>query len=99
MQFHIIYIQAPTICPGYQKGTHNVTIYDGNGSLVHQFDSIEYTQEDNGEKSHIVKEMTSGLVYSKNYTVEVMTSSLGVMRSKRDSFCKQTCVVSGRLHK
>ena len=82
------HIQPPRICRGYQTGMYNITISDNDGNQVYRFGSVEYRQSTDDRGGLVVKEVKSGLIYGKNYTLEVIASSLGTTTTKRQNFCK-----------
>ena len=81
--------QAPRICPGYQTGTYNISIYTSNDeSIVHQFGPIEYSQEHGNEQKLVVKEVRNGFILGENYGINVTAESIGVFRFRTTSFGK-----------
>lgn len=83
-----ITFQAPSICPGYQTGFYNITIYDDHGNVVEIFGQTEYIQEREEEPVLIVKGVRSGLILNQQYTLAITVESLGVYRHQRKTFSK-----------
>jgi hypothetical protein len=79
--------QAPRICPGYQVGTCNITIYTSNHeSIIHQLGPIEYTQEDVHEQELIPMEFRNGFILGEHYGISVTAESSGFLRSRTTVF-------------
>ena len=89
-------MQAPNICPGYQTGTINISIYDSdnNDNLVHRFGLTEYTQQNLDEPKLIIEELRSELIQGRHYKVEVTVESIGMLRFKQKSFCKLRIIIN-----
>lgn len=85
--------QAPAICAGYQTGTYNLTIFDNSSVVVDHFGPMKYTQENNSERTLVVKVLRSSLMPGSQYEVEVTVESLGIFRSQRKSVSKLKSVV------
>ena len=87
---HTLLLQAPNICPGYQRGMYEISIYsdDGSGSLVHSFPPTLHSRENDEDEATIAKEMRTGLTYGVNYTVEVVHATLGIVHTKTKGFGK-----------
>ena len=82
-------MQAPQICPGYQTGEHLINIFsEDDGSLVHSLGPTEYLQGNDEDDATIAREMRSGFTYGKNYSVEVIFTTLGITQSKTEIFSK-----------
>ena len=84
--------QAPRICPGYQTGTYNITLFDDKDLVFDQFGPTKYTQENSNGQVLIVRGAWSGIELGNQYEVEVTVESVGVFRSKRKNFSK--CVMT-----
>ena len=80
--------QVPRICPGYQSGSYSIVISDNDGSPIHTFEPLEYTQERENETTLIVREIKTGLNFSEHYKIEVAAMSMGIQRSRRKTFSK-----------
>ena len=87
-------MQAPTICPGYQTGSYNITIYGGYGNVVKIFTQTEYTQETEEKPVLIVKGVRSGLILNEQYTIAVTVESLGVYHHQRKNFSKMLVAIN-----
>ena len=74
-------LQVPRICPYYQTGYYNITIYDiMNDSIILHVGPMEYSQIN---KSKQTLEFGTELDSDKYYTVEVIAESIGVVQVKR----------------
>ena len=76
--------QTPRICPNYQTGTYNITIYyiNDNESIVHQFGPIEFTQ---GQEL-IVEEVKNGFFLGEHYGINITAQSFGIVRFQATVF-------------
>lgn len=92
VHYNLSLLQAPTICPGYQTGFYNITVYDGYGNVVKIFSQTEYTQETEEEPVLIVKGVRSGLILNEQYIVAVTVESLGVYHHQRKNFSKYLAI-------
>ena len=81
-------MQAPRVCPGYQTGSYNITIYDSYGNVVKIFSQTDYTQVREEEPVLIVKGVRSGLSLNQQYILAVTVESLGVHHHQRKNFSK-----------
>ena len=63
------------MCPRYQVGIYNITVYDDNNHIVHYFVPTEYTQNNIQEQELIVKEIRSGMIVGRHYVVKVTVES------------------------
>ena len=82
-------MQFPRICPGYQIGVYNITIYDNNnGDIIHSFRPMELMQKNTEEQALITKEVKSGLTLGRQYVAEVTVESIGMVRNQNKTFGK-----------
>ena len=86
-------MQAPRVCPGYQIGSYNISIYatntlDNSSSLIYHFGPADYTQVNVDERTLLAHELRSGINQGSHYEVEVTVESYSMIRSRRKSFCK-----------
>ena len=86
-------VQVPNMCPRYQVGIYNITIYDDNNhNIIHYFVPTEYTQNNLQEQELIVKEVKSGLIVGGYYIVEVTVETGGVVHSQNKTFSMLTYI-------
>lgn len=76
-------LQAPKLCPLYQTGTYNISVYDKTYHLIQQVGPTEYTQVNEEEQTLIVHQIQSSFQY---YAFEVTTSSVGITHTLRRTF-------------
>ena len=82
-------MQAPSICPGYQTGIYNITVYDdAYSAAIIDFGPTKYTQESEEEHALIVKEVKSGMSLGGLYIVEVSVESFNSYCLKRKTISK-----------
>ena len=90
---YYLYMQAPRVCPGYQIGSYNISIYakntlDNSSSLIYHFGPADYTQVNVDERTLLAHELRSGIYQGSHYEVEVTVESYSMIRTRRKSFCK-----------
>lgn len=84
-------MKAPKICPEYQDGSYNITVYSNesdNLTELHHFGPTKYTQRNENEQELVVKEVKDGFIFRGHYEVSVSAEIFGIIQSKSKVFCE-----------
>lgn len=85
-----INVQAPSICPSYQVGTYNVSVYD-NHQPIYFVGPNNYTQESIEEPIVIMKEIEAG---RQHYQYKITISSEGITHTKMGTIGEYFIIIS-----
>ena len=84
-------IETPAMCPVYQTGSYNITVYDSADHLLKSFGPEVYIQENEETKTLTVNNLriflTQGQLY---YEIIVTTESIGASISNTTSFISKS---------
>lgn len=78
------------MCPVYQTGSYNITVYDSADHLLNFFGPEVYTQENEENKTLVEKDLQVFLTQGQLYKVTVTSESIGTSISNTTTFISKS---------